>query len=248
MSCRSSSTSHSSSKSEQNFPAPASLSALKKLTRSLCEKPVYAYIVTTIKTHPNFQLQQEGSAPNFDGGRITLCTCKHKDRATFCPVKKQKDPWQNVWVAGLTSKKGNRPRSLVYLMCVERSFSTQRELWEELNPKCRRAKSASKFKHGDLYEPKASAKNALHNPADYCSPIRGHSHSSKEEPNKWHEDIKRWGKHSKPHPLLLGQMSQSYRWTKVKIILKENAIGTTAHHKMYKSLNEFIENLQEFNP
>jgi len=56
---------------------------------------VYAYIVTTIKTTTDYQLIQEGSAPNFDGERITLCTCKHKDRATFRPLNDQDDPWKN---------------------------------------------------------------------------------------------------------------------------------------------------------
>jgi hypothetical protein len=204
---------------------------------------VYAYIVTTIRTNSDHQLEQKGSAPNFKGGRITLCTCKHKDRATFHLSRDQHDSWKNVWVAGLTSKTADPSRSLAYLMCVERSFLNQRELWCYLPSGCCRAKSASKSELGDLYEPKAEAKNDPYNPTFYNPPVTGHVHW----PNRWKHDIERWGSHS-PHRLLLGQAAQSYRWIQVKMVLKPDGIGVSAHHKTYDSLIEFIENLQEFDP
>ena len=210
---------------------------------------MYAYIVTTIETIRDFQLRQRGSAPNFDGGRITLCTCKHKDRATFHPSSDPHDPWKNVWVAGLTSRSEDPSRSLAYLMCVERSFLSQRELWRFLPDGCRRAKSASKSKLGDLFEPKAAAATDPYNPAYYYPPpLSGHVHSTKEHPNTWHHDVIRWGRARKPHRLLLGQAAQSYRWIHVKMILKLDSMGVSAHHRMYASLNEFIENLQKFDP
>lgn len=207
---------------------------------------MYAYVVTTIKAL-DFQLCQTGCGPNFDGGRITLCTCKHKDRATFHLSSALSDPWKNVWVAGLTSKSKNTPRYLAYLMCVERSFLSQTELWHALPSRCRRAKSASESKLGDLFEPKAAAANDPYNPANYYAPFVGrHAHSTKEEPNKWHEDVMRW--RAKPHRLLLGHAVQSYRWIQVKMILNDKAMGNSAHHKRFGSLNDFIGNLEEFNP
>jgi len=211
---------------------------------------VYAYIVTTIKTKPpDFQLHQTGCAPNFDGGRITLCTCKHKDRATFQPLKGQPDPWKNVWVAGFTSKSEDPSRSLAYLMCVERSFLSQVELWHALPNRCRQAKCASKFDLGDLYEPKATAKSDAYNPTHYRAPAVGrHVHSTVKHPNTWHHDVMRWGRWSKPHRLLLGQEAQSYRWMNVKMVLKLNAMGVSAHHRLYPSLSGFIDDLLEFDP
>jgi hypothetical protein len=210
---------------------------------------VYAYIVTTIETTTGYQLIQKGSAPNFDGGRITLCTCKHKDRATFHPSNDQSDPWKNVWVAGLTSKTEDPSRSLAYLMCVECSFLNQRELWRSLPFRCRQTKSASKSKLGDLFEPKAAAKNDPYDPANYYYPAVGrHSHAREDNPKQWHNDIKRWGRHSRPHRLLLGRTAQSYQWLNVKMILKLNVIGASAHHAMYPSLRDFIKDLQEFDP
>ena len=209
---------------------------------------MYVYIVTTIKTTPDYQLKQRGSGPNFKGGRITLCTCKHKDRATLHLSRDSDDPWKNVWVAGLTSKTADPSRSLAYLMCVERSFLNQRGLWCCLPSDCRQAKSASKSDLGDLYEPKAAAKTDPYNPKCYNSPISEHVHSTEEKPNEWFKDIKGWGNHSRPHRLLVGQVAQSYRWVQVKMILKPDVIGASAHHRIYASLIEFIENLQEYDP
>jgi hypothetical protein len=39
---------------------------------------------------------------------------------------------------------------------------------------------------------------------------------------------------------------QSYRWLNVKMVLKLDAMGVSAHHRMYASLNEFVASLQEF--
>jgi hypothetical protein len=195
---------------------------------------VYAYVVTTIKTTPpGFQLQQTGSAPNFEGGRITLCTCKHKDRATFQPSSDPHDPWKDVWVAGLTRKTEDPSRSLAYLMCVERSFLSQVELWRALPVSCRGAKSASNSELGDLFEPKAAASTNPYNPAHYHAPaVGGHVHSTDKHPSTWRRDVMRWGRWSRPHRLLLGKATQSYRWMNVKMVLKLDAMGVSAHHRM----------------
>ncbi len=251
MTCRSSSSAPRATGDAGAFAAPRSPGTLLASTpATLHQQPVYAYIVTTIKTAPpDFQLKQTGSAPNFDGGRITLCSCKHKDRATFHPSSDTRDPWKNVWVAGLTSKTEDPSRSLAYLMCVERSFLSQMELWRVLPNRCRQAKCASKFDRGDLFEPKAAASKDPYNPAHYHTPaVGGHVHSTVKHPNNWHNDVRRWGRWSKPHRLLLGQAEQSYRWTNVKMVLKLDAMGISAHHRLYDSLNEFVASLQEFDP
>ena len=252
MSCRSSSPASSTVVNEAALAAPPNPSELlAAIPADLREQRVYAYIVTTIKTRrPCYQLEQTGSAPNFDGGRITLCTCKHKDRATFRPSKDRRnpDPWQGVWVAGLTSKAADPSRSLAYLMCVERSFVNQVELWRALPTSCRQAKSASKSVIGDLYEPKPTATSNPHDPANYKSPLVGHAHSPAGNPAYWYRDVMRWGRRSKPHRLLLGLASQSYRWTHTKMILRLDVIGHSAHHSLYDSLGEFIQDLQEFDP
>src|SRR5438552_14128094 len=103
MTCRSSSRTRLASVGGRAFAAPQSPNALLSSTpKILREQRVYAYIVTSIKTTPpHFQLHQRGSGPNLDGVRITLCTCKQKDRATFRLSSDPSDPWKDVWVAGL---------------------------------------------------------------------------------------------------------------------------------------------------
>jgi len=66
----------------------------------------------------NGEYVQTGSAPNFQGGLITLCTCKHSMRATLTPRAMAS---VGVWVAGLTSWDPSirgKQQSLVYFMRV----------------------------------------------------------------------------------------------------------------------------------
>jgi hypothetical protein len=251
MGCRTLKTRHNRVGISSTYCAPRTPSILLRAVPSnLRDRPVYVYIVTTIKTiSPDYELHQTGNAPNFAGGRITLCTCKHKDRATFWPSSDTNDPWKNVWVAGLTSKTEDPSRALAYLMYVEHSFQNQLDLWRALPNRCRQAKCASRSGIGDLYEPKSWAVNDPHDPSNYYRPPIGrHVHSSNDDPDKWHEDIQHWGKGSRSHRLLLGQNAHSYRWAGVKIILKLDAIGASAHHAMYDTLEEFVDDLQGFDP
>lgn len=214
----------------------------------LQDSPVYAYIVATLKTDSKFNIRQVGSAPNFDGGRITLCTCKHKDRATMRPMGDGEDPWKGAWVAGFTSNTKNPPRALAFLMRVERSFLNQRDLWIHLPESCQKAKSATNSIRGDLFEPKPEASRDPHDPANYHEPRRGHVHASSENSLGWHRDIAKWGARQQPHRLLLGEVNYSFRWEKAEVILKPDTIGYSAHHRRFESLREFLRCLQEFRP
>src|SRR5712691_3567326 len=76
-----------------------SLPALKRRLRSASEK-VHSYVVRTVgydRTEKVFG--QTGSAPNFQGGYITLCTCKHQMRAT-----QDCHEWRDTWIAGFASR------------------------------------------------------------------------------------------------------------------------------------------------
>ena len=250
MSCRSKSPAPSSSKTGFTYPAPGSRNALlSAIPTSLRTRPLYSYVVTTIETTstPPHDLIQNGSAPNFEGGRITLCTCKHKDRATFYPSGNRARPWDQVWVAGLTSKSSHPSRSLAYLMLVEATFPNQNALWEHLPSACRTAKSARHSPLGDLYEPKEFASAHPHSPAYYHSPVAGHVHASATWPTGWHHDIALWTSkaypHGLPHPLLLGEAEMSFRWPTASLRLKSGVMGATAHHKHFNTLRDFIANL-----
>jgi hypothetical protein len=248
MGCRTASSSLATTNNNHRFRAPRSPNALaKSIPAHLRGRPVYSYIVTTIETTSNFRLIQHGNAPNFDGGRITLCTCKHKDRATFYPSGNPARPWDEMWVAGLTSKSSSPSRSLAYLMLVEDAFPDQYTLWNHLSSGSRRAKSASYSKIGDLYEPKAGASFNPHDPANYAPPISGHVHAPMKNPTYWHGDITMWRSKTqptpRPHPLLLGYEELSFRWLRATMRLRSGAMGKSAHHKMFATLDDFVAKL-----
>lgn len=55
----------------------------------------YSYVVRTVKwDHETETFEQQGSAPNFQGDVLTLCTCKHKMRESQSAEK-----WRGVWLA-----------------------------------------------------------------------------------------------------------------------------------------------------
>jgi hypothetical protein len=248
MGCRSSKTKVGLTTNKLFYPASSSTQALlRSVPAALQGRPVYNYVVTTIEILPGFHLQQTGSAPNFDGGRITLCTCKHKDRAMFYPSGTRAKPWDNVWVAGVTSISSNPPWTLAYLILVEDAFPDQYTLWSHLPTSCRNAKSASQSTVGDLYEPTPAASANPHSPANYQPPMNGHVHARKRNPKEWHHDIEMWSSQklgiTRPHQLLLGDPDYSYRWLTARMRLRPGAMGRTAHYKMFDTLGQFVGNL-----
>jgi hypothetical protein len=84
---------------------------------------VYAYVMSTVVLDGN-RLRQSGTGPSFQGGHITLCTCKHRMR-TSLPC----EDWPNKWIAGFTSLDCGRRHWLFYLAKVKEAYESQSELW-----------------------------------------------------------------------------------------------------------------------
>lgn len=77
----------------------------------------YSYVVSTVNLNPNnLGFEQHGSAPNFQGNVLTLCTCKHQMRSRLSA-----DQWHgDVWLVGFTSRTIYAGRHwLFYLAKVE---------------------------------------------------------------------------------------------------------------------------------
>ncbi len=109
---------------------------------------VYSYIVKSVKVDRRENgFTQKGCGPNFQGGCLTLCTCKHQMRSRLA-VKE----WKGKWIAGLTSRTCGK-HWLFYLARVEVAYESHCELWFELSEQVKRAKSARLSRLGDLYEP-----------------------------------------------------------------------------------------------
>ena len=177
--------------------------ALTKKISKFREDTVYSYILTTVERREGL-LRQEGSAPNFQGGLITLCSCKHWMR-TFRDVKS----WKGIWIAGFTRKDlGNR---LFYLMRVSEAFESHRELWFSncISEETKAKKAANLSPFGDIYRPKSEAGDDYSH-RDYTRPRKSHVHR---DPDIWRADIDYYSaKHRRRPALLVGDRKYSFLW------------------------------------
>lgn len=111
----------------------------------------YSYVVKSVSMDDSGQqFEQHGSAPNFQGGRLTLCTCKHQMRTSLdC------SEWPGTWVAGFTSRRIHDSRNwLLYLTQVRRAYESHAELWDSLPAGTRKKKSARENFLGDVFVPR----------------------------------------------------------------------------------------------
>ena len=167
---------------------------------------VYSYIVQTVREDDG-RFVQRGTAPNFYGDRVTLCTCKHHMR-TF----RDCDAWIGTWVAGFTGvTTGARQNDLVYLMKVGHAFPSHAALWasDNIPAKTKDAKAAHLSRMGDLFRPK----DAVDDPFDansYLPPVDSHSHRLRDA---WHNDIN-YSRNKRPAALLVGDPRNTSIWNR----------------------------------
>lgn len=194
-------------------------------------------MLTTVKIDGVRGFVQIGSAPNFQGDLITLCTCKHWMRTWRSP-----EDWKGVWIAGFTGINvvGDRKNYLFYLMRVQNAFSSYKELWDWLNPVVRNAKNASLHKFGDVYELITPNLTDVFDPTQYREPIKNPKHVHLEN-NEWHEDINYKTKKGKRPALLVGAPNYSFLWSELKIYFKDKHPRTTK----WESIKYFIDSLSE---
>ena len=129
----------------QPFPVKGKLAANRDLSIPQVERllleaeshPVYSYVLTTVRRRGS-GFAQSGSAPNFQGDLITLCTCKHLVR-TAAPSPHAPDDhsvvtantWTGVWIAGFAglNASGASTNALFYLMQVSAAYVSHYDLW-----------------------------------------------------------------------------------------------------------------------
>lgn len=208
------------------------------------DEDVYAYVVRSVRP-ANGEYVQTGSAPNFHGGLITLCTCKHSMRATLTS-----EQWQRgVWVAGLTSwdKAFGKQQSLVYLMRVGEAYASQAELVEALRQSGRSAvvdaKDSTQHRLGDLMIPASTdvTGNNRYSPAAYLPPIVGHSHRSSAEDTRWEYDVNYVGAGGGRAVMLAGDLNFSFVWTKP--LVRRRRPGPTRPHRKW-TLTSILDDLE----
>lgn len=231
----------------QPFPTTGVLSqhldlSKARLTQMIEDKSdaVYAYVMSTVVMESG-QLLQTGTGPNFQGGCITLCTCKHRMRTSL-----ECEDWPNKWIAGFTSLDCGRHHWLFYLARVKEAHASQSELWysKSLPEESLEAKSAKYFPLGDLYEPK-SERGSVFVPTNYHMPILGHRHHKVANDPKWQIDIdyrkKELKVKAKRQPsLLIGDPEFSFLWRKPVLYVEGKW-----RHTIYEGLVDFLDDLKK---
>ena len=208
---------------------------LQDLTNIFKERKgsVYAYILTTVKSDGHGGFIQIGSAPNFQGGLITLCTCKH-----YMRTWRETYDWKGIWIAGFTGINilGHHRNYLFYLMQIQDAFPSHKNLWDWLDPNVKNMKDASSNKLGDVYKPKSDLTDPF-DPDHYCRPIKGHSHFKN---NEWFNDISyKNSRTGRPSALLVGDPKYSFLWSQPNIYFKDKHPRTKCW-----DLEEFIKSLR----
>ena len=220
---------------------------LLKLKRAIgpeADGEVYAYVVETVKPQKGSRsVLQEGSGPNFQGGRITLCTCKHSMRAGSHPSK-----WRGRWIAGFSSKGNGQPQRLFYLMRIERTFESHNEMWNALEAEVTKAKSMHTNRLGDVCQPRPNIPpGAEFDPVNYFLPRKDHVHIFK---NGWHKDLNKDYQKDRKHraALLLGAANASFLWALPSLALRGVGDDYRTRTKgcfKTKSLSDFLDQLVE---
>jgi hypothetical protein len=208
------------------------------------DEEVYAYVVRSVRP-VNGEYEQRGSAPNFQGGLITLCTCKHSMRATLTS-----EQWQRgVWVAGLTSwdQAFEKQQSLVYLMRVGEAFNSQAELVQELRESGRSqvidAKASTRHPLGDLMIPGTDrmSDSDKHSPAAYLPPMLKHAHRRTADDCGWENDVNYIGAGGRQSVMLVGDPQYSFIWTKP--VVRRRAPAATRPYRRW-TMTSLLDELE----
>jgi hypothetical protein len=91
------------------------------------EGAAYSYVVKSVRMDGSGQhFEQHGSGPNFQGGLLTLCTCKHQMRTSL-----DRPDRAGTWVAGFTNRCLHAGRHwLFYLTRVLEAYESHAEVWD----------------------------------------------------------------------------------------------------------------------
>jgi hypothetical protein len=234
MNCRTRSVLPSAQSSD--FCINTNLSALRGIVAGIEGKSVYGYIIRTIALN-NGEFHQHGCGPNWEGGLITLCTCKAYMRTYHDCTN-----WPGHWIAGFSGCKATpESNALVYLMLVGQAYESFTDIWMALPPEVRFAKAAHISTHGDLYEPITEcmvAPNGRFIPANYKPPLPDHSHV-----RSWHKDIGSVYRGKRPS-LVVGHPSRSYLWKQPVIELAESQLhrGCRKWSTIHAFLSDLVDN------
>jgi hypothetical protein len=207
------------------------------------EEAAYSYVLKSVHMDDSGQhFEQYGSAPNLQGGRLTLCTCKHQMRTSLDCCE-----WPGTWVAGFTSRRIHDGRHwLFYLTRVQKAYESHAELWENLPAGAREAKSAKENFLGDVFAPRGRvAGDGRFDPRRYYTPSR-HSHRRNSCDNGWHNDIDYWCADRFGRPsLLVGNPHLTFIWDEPLIAFDKKHCR---NFKTWDSIAQLVRRLWRMTP
>lgn len=181
--------------------------------------PLRAYVMSSVQDVGGV-LIHAGSGPNFQGGLLTICTCKHLMR-TVPQVHEE------TWVSGLAGLHvvNGAGNSLFYLAKIHRISRSQWELWKYLKtnhpPEVRLLKAARTHRFGDVFEPRVPYLTAddprVNMVESYYPPCDNHSHHRLSEHTRrpvWHEDVDYASKSGSRQKFLIADPCFTFIWSK----------------------------------
>lgn len=200
----------------------------------LSAKCIYGYVLTTLRLVDG-QFEQHGSAPNFQGGLVTLFTCKHHMRTW----EQSPADYERCWVAGFSGSTVGPRNALFYLMRVEHAYKSFFEAWNALDHSVREAKATNKHTLGDLYRLKKNAhKGNEFDSNAYYKPRKKHVHRK-----GWERDIEVTGAGGRRPALLVGDPRYSFIWTRPRLYLTLDHPRT--QKKYWPNINNLLDSLEE---
>ena len=225
---------------------------LDRLQKSHVE-PVYSYVISSVgREKDGDAFIQEGCGPNFQGGLLTLCTCKHRMRT----YPKITNPNSGVWIAGFTGVNVHGKKNwLFYLMRIREKevFESHYDLWNFDSrdwKRIRKEKSSREHRLGDLFQPKRNIRKRdsklRFQPESYYPPCWCHVHANHEKKRKppWHKDICYERKKGRRKAvLLLGEKKSSFLWSGPKICFADGRHPRGEKH--WPKLQDFLGRLRE---
>ena len=203
----------------------------------------YSYIVRTVEwDHVTMIFEQYGSAPNFQGDHLTLCTCKHQLRSRLSAGEWEDD----VWLAGFTSRTIHDGKHwLFFLAKVETAHESHSDLWSSKDADFRKDKAAHLHYLGDLFKPTTPKPtgDARFSASRYLMPSV-HAHRQYPGDDGWKNDINyRHAVTSSHAPLLVADPHLTFLWEEPMIFFAPKN-HCRDYHK-WSSVQELMAQLRE---
>jgi hypothetical protein len=220
-----------------NLPLPILASKMQMI-----EGKAYSYVVRTVSLNEATNFDQSGSAPNFQGDVLTLCTCKHQMRSRLSVQEWEDD----VWLAGFTSRTIHDGRHwLFFLAKVETAYESHSDLWNDVDADYRREKAAHLNYLGDLFKPTRPKPIGLarFSAGRYLMPS-AHAHRRYPGDDGWKHDINyRHAVTSNHAPLLVADPRLTFLWEEPMIYFASKKHCRDYH--TWSSLQELMDMLRK---